>query len=123
MTYSLAIGNVPFGQYQVNDRTYNKLGFFTHDYFFAKTLDQVHPGGVIAFVTSRYNMDMQSPEMRKYIARRAELLGATRLPNNAFKANVSTEVVLDNRDRLFFDIDEALAKKLHDFNGFLFLIE
>ena len=93
--YDLAIGNVPFGQYQVNDRAYNKLGFSIHDYFFAKTLDQVRPGGVIAFVTSRYTMDKQSPEVRKYIAQRAELLGAIRLPNNAFKANAGTEVVSD----------------------------
>ena len=93
--FDLAIGNVPFGQYQVNDRAYNKLGFSIHDYFFAKTLDQVRPGGVIAFVTSRYTMDKQSSEVRKYIAQRAELLGAIRLPNNAFKANAGTEVVSD----------------------------
>lgn len=93
--YDVAIGNVPFGQYQVNDRAYNKLGFSIHDYFFAKALDQVRPGGVIAFVTSRYTMDKQSPEVRKYIAQRAELLGAIRLPNNAFKANAGTEVVSD----------------------------
>ena len=93
--FDLAIGNVPFGQYQVNDRAYNKLGFSIHDYFFAKTLNQVRPGGVIAFVTSRYTMDKQSPEVRKYIAQRAELLGAIRLPNNAFKANAGTEVVSD----------------------------
>lgn len=93
--FDLAIGNVPFGQYQVNDRAYNKLGFSIHDYFFAKALDQVRPGGVIAFVTSRYTMDKQSPEVRKYIAQRAELLGAIRLPNNAFKANAGTEVVSD----------------------------
>ena len=93
--FDLAIGNVPFGQYQVNDRAYNKLGFSIHDYFFAKTLDQVRPGGVIAFVTSRYTMDKQSHEVRKYIAQRAELLGAIRLPNNAFKANAGTEVVSD----------------------------
>ena len=93
--FDLAIGNVPFGQYQVNDRAYNKLGFSIHDYFFAKTLDQVRPGGVIVFVTSRYTMDKQSPEVRKYIAQRAELLGAIRLPNNAFKANAGTEVVSD----------------------------
>ncbi|MDD7387294.1 MAG: SNF2-related protein, partial [Firmicutes bacterium] len=93
--FDLAVGNVPFGQYQVNDRAYNKLGFSIHDYFFAKTLDQVRPGGVIAFVTSRYTMDKQSPEVRKYIAQRAELLGAIRLPNNAFRANAGTEVVSD----------------------------
>lgn len=93
--YDLAIGNVPFGQYQVNDRAYNKLGFSIHDYFFAKALDQVRPGGVVAFVTSRYTMDKQSPEVRKYIAQRAELLGAIRLPNNAFRANAGTNVVSD----------------------------
>ena len=93
--YDLAIGNVPFGQYQVNDPAYNRLGFSIHDFFFAKTLDQVRPGGVVAFVTSRYTMDKQSPEVRKYIAQRAELLGAIRLPNNAFKANAGTEVVSD----------------------------
>lgn len=93
--FDVAIGNVPFGQYQVSDRAYNKLGFSIHDYFFAKTLDQVRPGGVIAFVTSRYTMDKQSPEVRRYIAQRAELLGAIRLPNNAFKANAGTDVVSD----------------------------
>ena len=93
--YDLAVGNVPFGQYQVDDRAYNNLGFSIHDYFFAKTLDQVRPGGVIAFVTSRYTMDKQSPEVRRYIAQRAELLGAIRLPNNAFRANAGTDVVSD----------------------------
>ncbi len=93
--YDVAIGNVPFGAYQVNDRAYNKLGFSIHDYFFAKTLDQIRPGGVIAFITSRYTMDKQSPEVRKYIAQRAELLGAIRLPNNAFRANAGTGVVTD----------------------------
>ena len=93
--YDLAVGNVPFGQYQVDDRAYNKLGFSIHDYFFAKTLDQVRPGGVIAFVTSRYTMDKQSPEVRRYIAQRAELLGAIRLPNNAFRASAGTDVVSD----------------------------
>ena len=93
--YDLAVGNVPFGQYQVDDRAYNKFGFSIHDYFFAKTLDQVRPGGVIAFVTSRYTMDKQSPEVRRYIAQRAELLGAIRLPNNAFRANAGTDVVSD----------------------------
>ena len=93
--FDLAVGNVPFGNYKVNDRAYNKLGFSIHDYFFAKTLDQVRPGGVIAFVTSRYTMDKQSPEVRKYIAERADLLGAVRLPNNAFKKNAGTEVTTD----------------------------
>ncbi|MBQ8400630.1 MAG: N-6 DNA methylase, partial [Clostridia bacterium] len=93
--FDLAVGNVPFGNYKVNDRAYNKLGFSIHDYFFAKTLDQVRPGGVIAFVTSRYTMDKQSPEVRKYIAERADLLGAIRLPNNAFKKNAGTEVTTD----------------------------
>ena len=93
--YDLAIGNVPFGQYQVNDRAYNKLGFSIHNYFFAKALDQVRPGGVIAFVTSRYTMDSKDDRARKYIAERAEVLGAIRLPNNAFKANAGTDVVSD----------------------------
>ena len=93
--FDLAVGNVPFGNYKVNDRAYNKLGFSIHDYFFAKTLDQVRPGGVIAFVTSRYTMDKQSPEVRKYIAERADLLGAIRLPNDAFKKNAGTEVTTD----------------------------
>ena len=93
--FDLAVGNVPFGSYKVSDRAYDKLGFPIHDYFFAKTLDQVRPGGVIAFVTSRYTMDKQSPEMRRYIAQRAELLGAIRLPSNAFKANAGTEVTSD----------------------------
>ncbi len=93
--FDLAIGNVPFGSYKVSDRAYDKLGFPIHDYFFAKTLDQVRPGGVIAFVTSRYTMDKQSPEVRRYIAQRAELLGAVRLPSDAFKANAGTEVTTD----------------------------
>ena len=93
--YDLAIGNVPFGQYQVNDRAYNKLGFSIHNYFFAKALDQVRPGGIVAFVTSRYTMDSKDDRARKYIAERAEVLGAIRLPNNAFKANAGTDVVSD----------------------------
>lgn len=93
--YDLAVGNVPFGNYRVNDKPYNKLGFSIHNYFFAKTLDQVRPGGIIAFVTSRYTMDAKSPEARKYIAQRAELLGAVRLPNNAFLENAGTDVVSD----------------------------
>ncbi|MCD8188953.1 MAG: hypothetical protein LUD78_01800, partial [Clostridiales bacterium] len=93
--YDLAVGNVPFGDYKVNDRPYNKLGFSIHNYFFAKALDQVRPGGVVAFVTSRYTMDAKSPEVRKYLAQRAELLGAIRLPNNAFRANAGTDVVSD----------------------------
>ena len=93
--YDLAVGNVPFGQYKVADKAYDKLGFSIHDYFFAKSIDQVRPGGVVAFVTSRYTMDKQSPEVRRYIAERAELLGAIRLPNTAFKANAGTEVVSD----------------------------
>ena len=93
--YDLAVGNVPFGNYQVHDRAYNKLGFNIHNYFFAKTLDQVRPGGVVAFVTSRYTMDSKDSTVRRYLAQRAELLGAIRLPNNAFKANAGTEVVSD----------------------------
>ena len=93
--YDLAIGNVPFGQYQVNDKAYNKLGFNIHNYFFAKSLDQVRPGGVVAFVTSRYTMDAKDSTVRRYLAQRAELLGAIRLPNNAFRANAGTDVVSD----------------------------
>ncbi|RKJ32829.1 helicase SNF2, partial [bacterium 1XD42-8] len=93
--YDLAVGNVPFGQYSVNDRAYNKLNFNIHNYFFAKSLDQVRPGGVVAFVTSRYTMDSKDSTVRRYLAQRAELLGAIRLPNNAFKANAGTEVVSD----------------------------
>ena len=93
--YDLAISNVPFGQYKVNDPAYNKLNFNIHNYFFAKALDQVRPGGVVAFVTSRYTLDAQNANVRKYLAQRADLLGAIRLPNTAFKANAGTEVVSD----------------------------
>ena len=115
--YDLAVGNVPFGQYQVSDKAYNRLGFPIHDYFIAKAIDQVRPGGVIAFVTSRYTMDKQSPEARKYFAKRAELLGAIRLPNIAFKANAGTEVV---SDILFFQKRESPTIGLpskHRFDG------
>ena len=93
--FDLAIGNVPFGQYQVNDKAYNKLNFSIHNYFFAKALDQVRPGGVVAFVTSRYTMDAKDSTVRRYLAQRAELLGAIRLPNDAFKKNAGAEVVSD----------------------------
>ncbi len=93
--FDVAVGNVPFGQYQVRDRAYDKLGFSIHNYFFAKALDQVRPGGVVAFVTSRYTMDAKDSTVRKYLAQRAELLGAIRLPNNAFRANAGTDVVSD----------------------------
>ena len=93
--YDLAVGNVPFGQYKVNDKAYNKLGFSIHNYFFAKTIDQIRPGGVIAFVTSRFTMDSKDSTARKYMAERADLLGAIRLPNNAFRANAGTDVVSD----------------------------
>ncbi len=93
--YDLAVGNVPFGNYKVNDKAYNQLGFSIHNYFFAKALDQVRPGGVVAFVTSRYTMDSKDSSARKYLAQRADLLGAVRLPNNTFKANAGTEVVSD----------------------------
>ena len=93
--YDLAVGNVPFGQYKVNDKAYNKLGFSIHNYFFAKAIDQVRPGGVVAFVTSRYTMDSKDSTARKHMAERADLLGAIRLPNNAFKANAGTDVVSD----------------------------
>ena len=93
--FDLAIGNVPFGQYQVNDKAYNKLNFNIHNYFFAKALDQVRPGGMVAFVTSRYTMDAKDSTVRRYLAQRAELLGAIRLPNDAFKKNAGAEVVSD----------------------------
>ena len=93
--YDLAVGNVPFGQYKVNDKAYNKFGFSIHNYFFAKAIDQVRPGGVVAFVTSRYTMDSKDSTARKHMAERADLLGAIRLPNNAFRANAGTDVVSD----------------------------
>ena len=93
--YDLAVGNVPFGQYKVNDKAYSKLGFSIHNYFFAKAIDQIRPGGIVAFVTSRYTLDSRDSTARKHIAERANLLGAIRLPNNAFKANAGTEVVSD----------------------------
>ena len=120
--YDLAVGNVPFGQYKVNDKAYNKLGFSIHNYFFAKAIDQVRPGGVIAFVTSRYTMDSKDSTARKHMAERADLLGAIRLPNNAFRANAGTDVVSDiiflqKRDRPA-DIEPAwvqLGKTEDDF--------
>ena len=93
--YDLAVGNVPFGNYKVNDKAYNKLGFSIHNYFFAKAIDQVRPGGVVAFVTSRYTMDSKDSTARKHMAERADLLGAIRLPNSAFRANAGTDVVSD----------------------------
>lgn len=103
--FDLAIGNVPFGGYGVADKRYDKHKFLIHDYFFAKTLDKVRPGGIIAFITSKGTMDKQNPAVRKYIAERAELLGAVRLPNNAFQSNAGTEVTADilflqKRDRM-----------------------
>ena len=120
--YDLAVGNVPFGQYKVNDKAYNKLGFSIHNYFFAKAIDQVRPGGVVAFVTSRYTMDSKDSTARKHMAERADLLGAIRLPNNAFRANAGTDVVSDiiflqKRDRPA-DIEPAwvqLGKTEDDF--------
>ena len=103
--FDIAVGNVPFGNYQVADRKHDKHGFFIHDYFFAKALDKVRPGGIIAFVTSKGTLDKQNPAVRKYLAQRAELIGAIRLPNNAFSANAGTEVTADifflqKRDRV-----------------------
>ena len=120
--YDLAVGNVHFGQYKVNDKAYNKLGFSIHNYFFAKTIDQIRPGGVIAFVTSRFTMDSKDSSARKYMAERADLLGAIRLPNNAFKANASTEVVSDilflqKRDRPA-DIEPAWVQLGQTEDGF-----
>ena len=93
--FDLAIGNVPFGQYQVNDQKYNRLNFTIHNYFIAKSLELVRPGGILAFVTSRYTLDSQNTEVRQYLAERADLLGAVRLPRNAFRANAGTDVVSD----------------------------
>ena len=93
--YDLAVGNVPFGNYKVNDKAYSKLNFSIHNYFFAKAIDQVRPGGIVAFVTSRYTLDSKDSAARKHIAERADLLGAIRLPNNAFRANAGTDVVSD----------------------------
>ena len=93
--YDLAVGNVPFGNYKVNDKAYNKLGFSIHNYFFVKAIDQIRPGGIVAFVTSRYTMDSKDSTARKHMAERADLLGAIRLPNNAFRANAGTDVVSD----------------------------
>ena len=103
--FDVAVGNVPFGQYKVSDRQYDKHNFLIHDYFFAKTLDKVRPGGIVAFVTSKGTMDKKNSEVRKYLAQRAELLGAVRLPNTAFKENAGTEVTSDilflkKRDRV-----------------------
>ena len=120
--YDLAVGNVPFGQYKVSDKAYNKLGFSIHNYFFAKTIDQIRPGGVIAFVTSRFTMDSKDSTARKYMAERADLLGAIRLPDNAFKANAGTEVVSDiiflqKRDRPA-DIEPAWVQLGQTEDGF-----
>ena len=103
--FDLAIGNVPFGSYSLHDKRYDKHHFLIHDYFFAKTIDKVRPGGIVAFITSKGTLDKQSPEVRKYIAERAELIGAIRLPNNAFLANAGTKVTADiiflqKRDKL-----------------------
>ena len=120
--YDLAVGNVPFGNYKVNDKAYNKLGFSIHNYFFAKAIDQVRPGGVVVFVTSRYTMDSKDSTARKHMAERADLLGAIRLPNNAFKANAGTEVVSDiiflqKRDRPA-DIEPTWVQLGQTENGF-----
>ena len=108
--YDLAIGNIPFGNYKVNDRAYNRLGFSIHNYFLAKALDQIRTGGLVAFVTSHYTMDSKNPSVRRYLAQRAKLLGAIRLPDNAFRANAGAEVVSDilffqKRDHII-DVDE-----------------
>ena len=119
--FDAAVGNVPFGQYKVADKKYDKYNFLIHDYFFGKTLDQVRPGGVIAFITSKGTMDKENPKVRKYIAQRAELLGAVRLPNTAFKANAGTEVTSDilflqKRDRIV-DIEPDWVHLSQDKNG------
>lgn len=119
--FDAAVGNVPFGQYKVADKKYDKYNFLIHDYFFGKTLDQVRPGGVIAFITSKGTMDKENPKVRKYIAQRAELLGAVRLPNTAFKANAGTEVTSDilflqKRDRIV-DMEPDWVHLSQDENG------
>jgi N12 class adenine-specific DNA methylase/adenine-specific DNA methylase len=119
--FDVAVGNVPFGQYKVADRQYDKHNFLIHDYFFAKTLDKVRPGGIIAFVTSKGTMDKKSPVVRRYLAQRAELLGAVRLPNTAFKENAGTEVTSDilflkKRDRIM-DIEPDWVYLSEDENG------
>ncbi len=119
--FDVAVGNVPFGQYKVADKQYDKNNFLIHDYFFAKALDKVRPGGVVAFVTSKGTMDKKSPEVRKYLAQRAELLGAVRLPNTAFKENAGTEVTSDilflkKRDRVM-DLEPDWVHLSEDENG------
>ena len=109
--FDVAIGNVPFGQYKVADKQYDKNNFLIHDYFFAKTLDKVRPGGVVAFITSKGTMDKASPEVRRYLAQRADLLGAVRLPNSAFKANAGTEVT---SDILFFQKRDRIVEREPD---------
>ncbi len=109
--FDVAIGNVPFGAYKVNDRQYDRYNFMIHDYFLAKTIDQLRPGGVAALITTKGTMDKASPEVRKYLAERADLLGAIRLPNTAFKANAGTEV---SADILFFQKRESLTKEMPD---------
>lgn len=109
--FDIAIGNVPFGQYKVADRAYDKNNFLIHDYFFVKTLDKVRPGGVVAFITSKGTMDKASPEVRRYLAQRADLLGAVRLPNTAFKANAGTEVT---SDILFFQKRDRMVEREPD---------
>lgn len=109
--FDVAIGNVPFGQYKVADKQYDKNNFLIHDYFFAKTLDKVRPGGVVAFITSKGTMDKASPEVRRYLAQRADLLGAVRLPNTAFKANAGTEVT---SDILFFQKRDRMVEREPD---------
>lgn len=119
--FDAAVGNVPFGQFKVPDKRYDKHNFLIHDYFFARTLDKVRPGGVVAFITSKGTMDKENPAVRKYIAQRADLLGAIRLPNNTFKDAAGTEVTSDiiflqKRDRLI-DIEPEWVHLATDENG------
>ena len=107
--FDVTIGNVPFGAYKVNDRQYDRFNFMIHDYFLAKTIDQLRPGGVAALITTKGTMDKASPEVRKYLAERADLLGAIRLPNTAFKANAGTEV---SADILFFQKRDSMTKEM-----------
>lgn len=116
----MAIGNVPFGQYKVLDKSYDKHNFYIHDYFFAKTIDKVRPGGVIAFITSKGTMDKANPSVRRYIAQRTQLLGAIRLPNDAFKnagTSVTSDIIFLKKRDMYIDTDEDWIHLGTDENG------
>lgn len=116
----MAIGNVPFGQYKVIDKAYDKHNFYIHDYFFAKTIDKVRPGGVIAFITSKGTLDKANPSVRRYIAQRTQLLGAIRLPNDAFKnagTSVTSDIIFLKKRDMYIDTDEDWIHLDTDENG------